>query len=257
MAYYDNLSPKQKENIAVIIDEATKAGITNENSIAGLLAVISKESSFIPQSENLNYSAQRLQEVFGISAARAKELEGKPQAIANAIYGGRFGNMSDEGWKYRGRGFIQLTFKDNYRSIGNAIGVDLVANPDKVNDVRTASKVAVAYYKRAFDRLASSGKLDEYNAANINDFKNTTDATLAFYHATAGAGKDVMDIKKLTDPQKDRLGGMTKALDRVKDLLKATGSYVKKNPIKVGVGIVLFAALVGVGIYLIIKKSNR
>lgn len=230
MSYLNTLTNEQKNNIAIIVDAAKKAGITNPNSIAGMLAIVSKESSFIPKSENLNYSAKRLQEVFGLSSSRANELENKPEAIANAVYGGKNGNASNEGYKYRGRGFNQLTFKGNYKKYGDIIGEDIVSNPDKVNDVKTASKVLIAYNKTKMEDLARLGKLKEYNATDINDFKNTEDATLAFYHVTSGVGDSVEKIKALK--QKDSLGGMTKALSRVNELLPSVNTSEKKKPLK-------------------------
>ena len=224
MGYYDTLTTEQKNNIAIIVDEAKNAGITNPNSIAGMLAIVSKESSFIPKSENLNYSSARLQEVFNIPASRANQIAGKPEETANAMYGGRYGNAENEGYKYRGRGFNQLTFKGNYKKYGNIIGQNLVSNPDKVNNVRTAAKVLIAYNKSQMKDLANRGKLKEYNSKDINDFKNTTDSTLAFYHVTSGNGNSVSKIKNLA--KKDHLGGMTKALARVQSLIIAAA---KKN----------------------------
>jgi putative chitinase len=250
MSYLNTLSNEQKNNIAILVEEAKKAGITNPNSIAGMLAIVSKESAFVPKSENLNYSSSGLQKTFGLSASRANELAGKPEAIANAVYGGKNGNAANEGWKYRGRGFNQLTFKGNYKKYGDIIGEDIVSNPDKVNDVKTAAKVLIAYNKDRMEALRKSGKLKEYNANDINDFKNTEDATLAFYHVTAGVGNSVAKIKALK--QKDSLGGMTRALSRVNDLLASVGTYVKKNPLKT----VALTALVVVATWALIKYSG-
>ena len=250
MSYLDSLTTEQKNNIAIIVDEAKKAGITNPNSIAGMLAIVSKESSFLPQNENLNYSSERLQEVFKIPASRANQIAGDPVATANAMYGGKYGNASNEGYKYRGRGFNQLTFKGNYKKYGDAIGEDLVSNPDKVNNVKTAAKVLIAYNKEGIESLKRKGKLKEYNAENINDFKNTKDATLAFYHATAGSGNSVSYVKGLA--KNDQLGGMTKALNRVNDLLGAVGTYVKKNPLKV----ISITAILVVATWVLVKYSG-
>lgn len=250
MSYLDSLSNEQKKNIATIVDEAKKAGITNPYSIAGMLAIVSKESSFVPKSENLNYSAQRLQEVFKIPASRANEIAGNPEATANAMYGGRYGNAANEGYKYRGRGFNQLTFKGNYKKYGDLIGEDLVANPDKVNNVETAAKVLLAYNKTQMEALAKSGKLAEYNAKDINDFKNTKDATLAYYHITAGVGKSVAQIKNLAT--NDSLGGMKRALNRVNDLLLSVGTYVKKKPFKV----IFLTSILVIASYALIKYSG-
>lgn len=247
MSYLTTLSNEQKNNIAIIVSEAQKAGITNPYSLAGMLAIVSKESSFIPKSENLNYSATRLQEVFGLSSSRANELAGKPEAIANAVYGGKFGNAANEGWKYRGRGFNQLTFKANYEKYGNIIGEDIVSNPDKLNEVKTAAKVLIAYNKAKMEELAKLGKLKEYNATDINNFKNTEDATLAFYHITSGVGNSVAKIKALKNT--DTLGGMKKALSRVNDLIVYTDISEKKSPLKT----ITLTALVVVATWVLIK----
>jgi predicted chitinase len=250
MSYVDTLDSEAKRNIALIVDEARKGGITNPNSIAGMLAIVSKESSFKPKSENLNYSASRLQEVFNISQSRANELAGKPEQIANAIYGGKYGNAANEGYKFRGRGFNQLTFKSNYKKYGDLIGEDLVSDPDKVNDVKIAAKVLIAFNKGKMQDLKQNGKLKEYNSNDINDFKNPKDATLAFYHVTSGVGKSVSKIKSLET--NDPLGGMKKALSRVNDLLKFIGNSIQKSPIKT----IAITAIIVVAAYTLIKYSG-
>lgn len=248
MSYLDTLSQQQKNNIAIIKDEAKKSGITNPYSIAAILSIVSKESSFIPQSENLNYSAKRLQEVFNLSSSKANEIAGKPEAIGNAVYGGRYGNAANEGYKYRGRGYNQLTFKGNYNTYGKLIGEDLVSNPDKVNDPKTAAKVLIAFNKKGIDSLKNNGKLNSYNSTGINDFKNLEDATMAFYHVTAGIGKSVDYVKGLKN--KDSLGGMTKALQRVEDLYVYVKDTVVKNPMKTGIVL----GILGVAIYVLYIK---
>jgi putative chitinase len=248
MGYLDTLTQQQKNNISIIQDEAKKAGITNPYSIAAILSIVSKESSFIPQSENLNYSSERLQKVFNLSSSRANQLAGKPEAIGNAVYGGKYGNAANEGYKYRGRGYNQLTFKGNYEAFGKLIGQDIVSNPDKVNDPKIAAKVLIAFNKKGIDSLKKQGKLKEYNSIGVNDFKNLEDATLAFYHVTAGSGKSVKYVKGLKS--NDFLGGMTKALQRVGDLYSYVKDTVAKNPIKTGI----LLGILGIGIYILYNK---
>lgn len=127
----------------------------NAEALASALAQIQRECGFEPHSENLNYSASRLRQVFPSrvrSDAFAQQLAaGGPAAIGNTLYGGRNGNAQDEGYKYRGRGLIQLTFKDNYRNFGGAAGhPEIVENPDLLNDPEIATAVAVAYLKETF-----------------------------------------------------------------------------------------------------------
>ena len=125
------------------------------------MAVIGKESGFLPQSENLKYSAKRIREVWPkISEAKAKELQNNPVLLGNYVYtampyGMRtikesYGNTDPgSGYKYRGRGFIQITFKNIYKNIGEGLGVDLVNNPDLANDPKIAAQIAVKFINRA------------------------------------------------------------------------------------------------------------
>ena len=78
----------------------------------------------------------------------ANAIARKPATIGNTVYGGRFGNAANEGYKYRGRGMIQITFKDNYTTYGKASGhPNIVQNPDLANDPVIATDIAVAYLK--------------------------------------------------------------------------------------------------------------
>ena len=256
MSYLDTLSKEQKDNIAIIVDEAKKAGITNDKAIAAILAIISKESSFIPKSEK-SYSGTsnaRIRKVFGSrvpsSDSELNTLKANPEAFFNAVYGGRYGNASNEGYKYRGRGLNQITFKGNYDKYAKLVDVDLVNNPEKLMDIRTAAKVAVQFAKNGVQKLNDLGKLKSYNAANINDFKTSRDSTLALYHANAGAGKSVSYIKNLAE--NDPYGGMTKALNRVGDLVEASKTFVKKKPL---LTVIITAAII-TSIFFIVKYSG-
>ena len=84
--------------------------------------------------ENLNYSANGLMAIWGSrfpTLEVAQMYARNPEKIANKVYGGRMGNIDDgDGWKYRGRGIIQLTGRENYRNTGRAIGVDLEGFPE-------------------------------------------------------------------------------------------------------------------------------
>lgn len=87
--------------------------------------------------ENLNYSAQGLLNIFPryFNATTARQYERQPERIANRVYANRLGNgdeASGDGWRYRGRGYIQLTGKSNYDAYKSNIGEDVVSNPDLV-----------------------------------------------------------------------------------------------------------------------------
>lgn len=124
----------------------------NAEALAMAMAQPQAECGFKPRSENLNYSAKRLRQVYPSrvkSDAFAQRLAAAgPPAIGNTLYGGRYGNAQNEGYKYRGRGLIQLTFKSNYEKYSKLAGVpQCVASPDLANDPVIASKLAVAYIK--------------------------------------------------------------------------------------------------------------
>jgi predicted chitinase len=122
----------------------------NAEALGMAMAQIQAECGFKPRSENLNYRAATLRRVFPTrvkSLAFANELVAAgPAAIANTMYGGRYGNAQNEGYKYRGRGLIQLTFKSNYQTYGPKAGhPEIVENPDLVNDPEIAVRIACAY----------------------------------------------------------------------------------------------------------------
>lgn len=158
----------QKNNADIIIDTLKKFGINNDFTISAILGVVMKETQLIPKSENLSYSAERITKVWPrIPYDKAKQLEKNPVALGNFVYGGRFGNDFSEGYLYRGRGFNQLTFKDNYKTYGLLINENLVSNPDKVNEVLTASKVLYYYMKRNADKYGI-----DLNALNVDNAYN-------------------------------------------------------------------------------------
>ena len=118
--------------IAQIPDTAKKFNITNPLRLAHFLAQCGHESGgFKAVSENLNYSAKGLLGTFPkyFNATTAAQYERKPEMIASRVYGGRMGNgdeASKEGFKFRGRGYIQLTGKSNYTNFTKFIGEDII-----------------------------------------------------------------------------------------------------------------------------------
>ena len=122
-----------------IEESAQKYNITTPLRLAHFLAQCGHESGgFKAVTENLNYGAKGLRGVFGKyfpTDALALQYERKPEKIANRVYSSRMGNgneASGEGWKFRGRGFIQLTGKDNYKAFDATVEDDILANPDLV-----------------------------------------------------------------------------------------------------------------------------
>jgi putative chitinase len=118
-------------------------------------------------SENLNYGAKGLRGIFGKyfpTDALAKAYERQPAKIANKVYGNRMGNgpeSSGDGWKFRGRGFLQLTGHDNYKALSQYINrPDVMENPDLV-----AGELAIESALWFFDRNKLWGICDQ----GIND----------------------------------------------------------------------------------------
>lgn len=153
-----------------IIDTCSEFEINTPQRIAGFLAQTSHESGgYTMLTENLNYRAatlaacwpNRFAEMVNkkpkkdakgalIPTKVALAIEKKPELIANLVYSNRMGNgtaESGEGWKYRGRGLKQLTGKDNYKRCGEALGVDLVTNPDLLLEPMFAARSAGWFWK--------------------------------------------------------------------------------------------------------------
>jgi putative chitinase len=134
--------------LSSLIDETNFANIKRQ---AAFIAQCAHESgSFTTFIENLNYSAEGLHNTFPkyfASVQAAKPFERQPEKIANKVYGGRMGNnTTGEGWKFRGRGLIQLTGKENYTKCGKTIGVDLLTNPDYASTIEGAFKTALWFW---------------------------------------------------------------------------------------------------------------
>ena len=117
---------------------ATKFNINSPLRLAHFLAQVAHESGeFKATNENLNYSAARLKQIFPkyFPGNLNESYGGKPELIGSRVYGSRMGNgdeASKDGYKFRGRGYIQLTGKQNYTKFTAFIGEDCVANPDLV-----------------------------------------------------------------------------------------------------------------------------
>ena len=124
--------------IAQIPETAAKFNITNNLRLAHFLSQCGHESGgFKAVSENLNYSADGLKKIFPkyFPGNLAESYARNPEKIASKVYGGRMGNGDEstgEGFKFRGRGYIQLTGKQNYTNFAKFIGEDTVSNPDLV-----------------------------------------------------------------------------------------------------------------------------
>jgi putative chitinase len=154
--------------IAMIPDTAAKFGINTPLRLAHFLAQCGHESGgFRATQENLNYSAKGLNGIFRKyfpTEASAAAYARQPAKIASKVYGNRMGNgpeSTGEGYKFRGRGYIQLTGKENYTAFGKAIGEDIISNPDVVASKYALLSAAWFFSKNGLHRMADEGSSDQ------------------------------------------------------------------------------------------------
>jgi len=153
--------------IAQIPDTASKFQINTPLRLAHFLAQCGHESGgFRATQENLNYSAKGLAGIFKKyfpTEAAAAPYARQPIKIASKVYGGRMGNgpeSTQEGYKFRGRGYIQLTGKENYTAFGKAINEDICSNPDKVAANYALLSAAWFFNKNGLHKMADEGATD-------------------------------------------------------------------------------------------------
>ena len=197
-----NFNQTQRNYIYFLIEEMEKIGITNPYTQIGILSVISKETNFIPKSE-VSYATtpnSRIRNIFGrrvanLSDSELNELKKDERKFFNLVYAKTVGNQGGEdGYKYRGRGFNQLTGIKNYEKYGKMIGMgnELVQNPDLVNEPKIAAKIALAFFTK--------GK-------SPSSFPNFTDKeTAATYFADINAGGGVSGHRSNALAASERFG---------------------------------------------------
>ena len=160
------LAAKAPDAVVGALDAAMRRfEIATPARMAAFCAQLAHESGQLQRwTENLSYRWERLRQVFPKyfpSDAEARPFDRKPERIANRVYANRMGNgpeASGDGWRYRGRGPIQLTGKDNYRACGQGIGVDLVDDPDLLVTPEPGCLAAAWFWARnGLNALADAG----------------------------------------------------------------------------------------------------
>lgn len=160
--------------------------------IAAFIAQVGHESGQLTAFvENLNYSAEALQRLWPsrFSASQAGACARKPEQIANIAYASRMGNGapgSGDGWKYRGRGLIQITGKAGYQRCGEALGADLIAKPEMLEQPQYAAMSAAWYWSvNGLNTLADAGDIENIgsiiNTGQRGRTPNAADDRLALY----------------------------------------------------------------------------
>ena len=160
------LASKVTDAVIDALDSAMRRfEIDTPARMAAFAAQLAHESGQLQRwTENLNYRWARLRQVFPkyfTSDAQAQAFDRQPERIANRVYASRLGNgpeASGDGWRYRGRGPIQLTGRDNYRACGSAIAVDLEGDPDLLATPGPGCLAAAWFWARnGLNALADAG----------------------------------------------------------------------------------------------------
>ena len=141
-------------------------GINSPLRLAHFLAQCGHESAgFKAVTENLNYSADGLKKIFGkYFPGDATAYARNPQKIASKVYANRMGNgdeSSKEGFKFRGRGYLQCTGKSNYESLSKDLGIDFISNPDLVATKYPLSSAAWFFSKNKLWDICDLGSTDD------------------------------------------------------------------------------------------------
>ena len=244
------LNSTQKSNLSIIVKKAQSLGITSNYAIAALLGIVSKESAFTATTEGSykKTSPGRIRQIFGntrtskYSDPQISNFSKNDIDFFDLVYGyiaksngfTTYGNDSKgDGFRYRGRGFNQLTFKNIYKDRGNDVGLDLVNHPELLESPDSAALILINYYLNAFKGISSdvanSAGISKQSSAlsTINSIKSIESGVDLFYLATAGNMvssnyKKILNYKSGSYRNSDgvfifpndNLGGYTKARNR-------------------------------------------
>ena len=200
----NNIKQSSKDNLELVRNAMKKQGFNNENYINATLGNVMKESGGKVISENLNYrttSNDRIKDIFKSATAGKSDEEisaakQNPQTFAEFVYGAStergkaMGNTAPgDGWKYRGRGFIQLTGKNNYAAASKAIYKDnrLVENPDLVNNPEIAAEVTAWYMKTNTARMEKKTGINA-ETASLEDSTMLATSTIGGFNMQSQSG---------------------------------------------------------------------
>lgn len=211
-------SDTKSNNIRLLIQEMNSQGITSPSAQIGLLCVIGKESTFIPGAEKSwgGTGIPRIRDYFSARVAKYSDAELEiikkdPKKFFDVIYGPEAmsyyinnkgwnpkNDQPGDGYKYRGKGFNQITFKVNYEKFGSRNGYDLVTNPDLMLTPSVAARVGIDFLLDIIERKALPRFGQQYNVNNFNDL-NVPAAIYIATVANAGGGKDIRGTETYAD----------------------------------------------------------
>lgn len=183
-------------NIDLMIAALLASPIKGRSLHIGVLCCVAKECNFKPRTER-GYgrtSNARIRTIFGsrvasLSDAALDTLKADTEAFFNLVYGKRLGNTAaGDGYKYRGRGFNQLTFKGSYRNYAKYTGIDILNDPDLLNTPDVAAKVCAVFMERTL--LGARAKPLRHGLESVEDASCPTEGVALAVNANAGWGKD-------------------------------------------------------------------
>jgi putative chitinase len=207
------ISGDKGKNIQAIMDAMKRHNITNPYTQRAILGCIGKESGFIPQNE-LSYgntSNDRIRKIFGrritVSDSELERIKKDDVQFYDMVYGApatkalgfNTGNTAPgDGHKYRGRGFNGITFKSGYQRYQDILktqgklpagkNVDIVNNPDQLNDVDIAAEAAILFFINGANNSTMQSK---YGTKDINAFKDQDTALKGIVNINAGLGNNI------------------------------------------------------------------
>lgn len=185
------LSNLQIDNAKIIRDELNAVGISQRLVQCAIISVCYKESALTIREENLNYSEERLLQCFPKLTKEIIQqfsLSRNPEKLGNYLYSGKYGNGIGEGYKYRGRGFNQITFKNIYKYYGDLIGVDLGNKPELINQPKVAAAVLARFFKATMHEGFKKGLLVKHGAKNYDEMTSKDIAVKVAIQCNAGLG---------------------------------------------------------------------
>jgi predicted chitinase len=255
------------EGIRAVEKAMDRAGFDNPFLRVAVLSTVAKESGFVPKGEYSykNTSNSRLKSLFSslrdLSDTQLTALKKDDVAFYNKIYGGRYGNKDyGDAYKYRGRGFNQLTFRKSYEKYAKLSGHPIDKNPELLNRTDVASDVLVAFMENRFDSIPKNDS--RFPVTDKNAFTDQATATRTVVNANHGWRRDVRQShpKTLENAVKySAIFNYPQAL--VEKFTEDGGSMVdslRKNPKKFAkrnwIPLSIIAAGLGVGGYFLITK---
>jgi predicted chitinase len=249
MSFFKTLSKQQQQN-AAILDNALKKHFKNKHIRAGILAVVSKESAYqrFKETSYSGTSNARIRQIFGsrvsgMSDAELTALKSNYNRFFDVIYGGDFGRRNlgntqpGDGSRYVGRGYNGVTGRANYKEIGEKIGVDLISNPELLENPKIAALACAEYFRQNFAK--GSAVIQRRYSTTVDKVDDTLTAARIAHNANMGWGNT---------PENDPTGGWQSTRSRIDSFyenLSNLSKIVKDSP-----GIFGVVALGAIGLWL-------